>query len=67
MHLVLVNNAYVDGVGARQDTVSAEEEDEEEEKVKLMEKMQPGSSIINHSGKAKEVSVVRHKGRALPL
>lgn len=39
MHLVLVNNAYVDGVGARQDTVSAEEEDEEEEKVKLMEKM----------------------------
>lgn len=29
MHLLLVNNAYVDGVGARQDTASAEEEVEE--------------------------------------
>lgn len=28
MRLVLVNNAYVDGVGARQDTASEEEEGE---------------------------------------
>lgn len=54
MHLVLVNYAYVDSVGSRQDTASAEEEDKRRITVKFIEKRHPGRS--DQSFKEKEGS-----------